>query len=103
MGTQNSQRSSCSSSAPRRPSRVAVPAHDVAREGALLLQRPLRQRGLKQDLIAALVRDIELRANASQMHAQRVRRNTESRRERGPIETFALARELLHIAEDADL
>src|SRR5438046_2632088 len=103
MGTQNSQRSRCSSSAPRRPSRVAVPAHDVAREGALLLQRTLRQRGLQQHLVTALVGHIELRANAREMHAQRVRRNAEPRRERRTIESLALARELLHIAEDADL
>src|SRR5688572_7363893 len=52
------------------------------------LERPLRERGLQQYLVAALVRDVELRADARQMNAQRVGRNRETRRERGPVEAL---------------
>src|SRR5436309_7306169 len=76
----------------------------MARDGdAGLGDRALRERGGEEHLVAALVANVELRADAREVHAERVRRDREARREVRALEALALAREELHLSQDPEL
>src|SRR5205823_5173600 len=61
------------------------------------------ERRLEQHLVASLLDDVELRADPSEVHAQRVWRDPEPLRERVAVKTLTVAGELLHLAQDPDL
>src|SRR5438132_1526659 len=76
----------------------------MARDGdAGLGDRALRERGGEEHLVAALVANVELRADAREVHAERVRRDGEARREVRALEALALARQELHLSQDPEL
>src|SRR5437773_2980437 len=81
--------------------RIAAASSDL--RGAGLGDGALRERGREQHLIAALVPDIELRADPREMNAERVRRHAQAIGEGRAFEALSLAREQLHLAEDAEL
>src|SRR6266511_599299 len=62
-----------------------------------------RERGLQEHLIAALLADVELRSDAREVDAQRVRRDAEALGEPRAVQIGTLATDALELAEDAEL